>query len=116
MTSDQGKRLRFRGPFTTLDNFTQAIKKHLYPLRLETYRSALERNETITFGPIRCSPEGLQYRREIHPWKSIASASLQEGRLILVIQGKDGLKTLRIDAGRIPNPDLCAQIIENIES
>ena len=115
LITNRNKRLRFRGSMAELDIFTNTIKRYLYPLRLRAYRQALESQQTIRFGPLQCSPEGLLYRRQRFPWDTVTSANLEAGRLTLSIQKTGKTKKIRIAAGRLPNPDLCAQLIENVE-
>lgn len=115
LITKRGKRLRFRSSMAELDIFTNTIKSYLYPLRLREYRRALQAQETIDFGPLRFCPEGLTYRRRRYSWDSIKSAQLEAGRIILSIQHEGKPKTIRIAAGRIPNPDLCTQLLERIQ-
>jgi len=113
--TESGKRLRFRGSIEELEPFTNTIKSYLYPIRLREYRRALQSQKVIVFGPLRCSPDGLTYRRQHYPWDTVASARLEAGRITLTINQEGKPKVIHIDAGRIPNPDLCAQLLENIQ-
>jgi hypothetical protein len=113
--TDRDKRLRFRGPMAELDVFTTAVKSYLYPLQLRNYRRALQSQETIHFGPLRCTPEGLMYKRRLYPWDSVIAAKLESGRLMISIRQAKATKKIHITAGRVPNSDLCAQLIESIE-
>lgn len=115
LITEHGNRLRFRGSMAEMDPFTNTIKSYLYPIRLHDYRRALESQEPIDFGPLRCSPDGLTYRRQLYRWGSVVSARLEAGRITLTINQDGKAKVFHIPAGRIPNPDLCAQLLENIQ-
>jgi hypothetical protein len=107
--------LRFQGRMRELDAFTNTIKHYLYPQRLREYRQMLERKETINFGPLKCSVDGLTFRNKQYTWDKVLSANLESGRLTLSIKNGKGSGTIRIPAKNISNPDLCAQLIKNIE-
>lgn len=110
-----GQKLRFRGRIDELDAFTRAIKHHLYPQRLKDYRRALEVKETIVFGPLQCSSDGLTYGKAKYSWDQIRSVSLEGGSMTIALDKVEGKKSLRIPTRKIPNPDLCAQLIMNME-
>lgn len=115
ITTDQGKHLHFRASMADMDPFAHAIKHYLYPLRLNEYRQRLKSKQTLQLGPIRCSPEGLVYRRKTYSWDSVESVHLDAGQLIIKTRQVDKMRTIRIATGRIPNPDLCAQFLGSIE-
>jgi hypothetical protein len=115
LSTQRGKRLQFKGRIRDLEAFTNTIKHYLYPRRLHEYRQALEHKQTIEFGSLQCSPDGLSYRRQHIPWDKIVTVNLEGGHLNLSIQKERGVETLRIPANKIVNPDLCAQLIKNIE-
>ncbi len=115
LSTNSNQKLTFRGSAQALDAFSNTIKHYLYPLRLQDYRQTLERDETIAFGPLQCAKDGLTYRNELYRWDSVRAASLQSGQLVISVQSATGPKSVRIPAKRIPNPDLCAQLINRIE-
>jgi hypothetical protein len=115
ITTQQGKTLRLRGPLAELERFTGIVKHYLYPLRLDVYRKALASRQTIDFGSLQCTPSGLMYRRKLYSWDTIQSAQLGAGRLRLAIKKDGKTRSLSIPVSTISNPDLCAQVIMNIE-
>jgi hypothetical protein len=115
LSTQNGNLLRFQGRMRELDTFTNAIKHYLYPQRLREYRQMLEGKETINFGPLKCSSDGLTFRKKQYTWDKVISANLDSGRLIISIENDKGNATIQIPAKKISNPDLCAQLIKNIE-
>jgi hypothetical protein len=115
VTTQEGKTLQLRGPLSELERFTSIVKHYLYPLRLDVYRKALASRQTIDFGSLQCTPSGLMYRRKLYSWDTIQSAQLEAGRLRLAITKDGKIRSLSIPASTISNPDLCAQVITNME-
>jgi hypothetical protein len=75
----------------------------------------LGRKEAINFGPLACSADGLTYRQKLYSWDRVLSANLESGRLVISIKDGDRDRALRIPAKAISNPDLCAQLVRNME-
>lgn len=115
LSTQDGKLLRFQGRIRDLNAFTNTIKHYLYPYRLREYRQMLEGKETINFGPLKCSADSLTFGKKRYTWDKVLSAKLDSGRLIISIKNGKGKETIRISAKKISNPDLCAQLIKNIE-
>ena len=115
LSTQDGKLLRFQGRIRDLNAFTNTIKHYLYPYRLREYRQMLEGKETINFGPLKCSADSLTFGKKRYTWDQVLSAKLDSGRLIISIKNGKGKETIRISAKKISNPDLCAQLIKNIE-
>lgn len=115
LSTREGELLRFRGRLEELEIFTNAIKYHLYPLRLREYRRALLSKEEIPFGPLRCSTQGIKLGKNLYTWDQIHAVDLNAGYLRITISKSEGEQSLRIPSHKIPNPDLCAQLLNNIE-
>jgi hypothetical protein len=115
VTTREGKTLRMRGPMGELERFTSVVKHYLYPLRLDAYRQALASRQTIDFGSLRCTSSGLMYRKKLYAWDTIKSAQLEGGHLRITMIKDGNTKSLSIPVSKISNPDLCAQVITNIE-
>jgi hypothetical protein len=64
---------------------------------------------------LQCSPNGLTYRKRRYGWNQILSVRLNAGNLVITVKEADRSKDLRIPTKKIANPDLCAQLINNIE-
>jgi hypothetical protein len=109
------RNLRFRGSAGDLEHFTRMIKHFLYPLRLTEYRERMNSQQVIDFGALQFSPQGLIYRKQRIHWDSILDSQLDAGLLILRIKQGDSIKFIRIPIKNLSNPDLCAQLISNIE-
>ncbi len=115
VSTTSGRTLKFHGALHELEPFIHAIKQNLYPRRLQDYRDALAQRERLVFGPLECSAKALVYRKKMYSWDQVRSVDLEGGHLHVGLVTNSGNKRLQIPTSRIPNPDLCAQLLKNIE-
>jgi hypothetical protein len=115
VSSHEDRQLRFRGSPDDLEKFTKVVKEYLYPLRIADYREQMNSQQVIDFGALQCSPQGLTHRKQLFEWDSLQGTRLEAGQLILTVKRGESNKTIRIQTKFLSNPDLCAQIISNIE-
>jgi hypothetical protein len=111
---DSGQKFRFTTALTDIDGLIAAVKGNVYPRLLDEYTQGFNQGQPLVFGPLKLSPQGIERGRKRLDWVNLGRASLENGRLVLVPRtGAEGPK-IRVEAGRIPNVDLCLQFIEQL--
>jgi hypothetical protein len=111
---DSGEKFRFTTALTDIDGLIATVKGNVYPRLLDDYTREFNQGQPLGFGPLLLSTQGVQRGRKRLEWVNLGRASLENGRLVLTPRsGADGSK-IRIEAGRIPNVDLCLQFIQQL--
>ena len=110
----RGPRLHFSEDLAAADSLLGAIKHSVYPRLLAEARQAFNAGTPLAFGPLVLLRSGIQRGRRHVPWSGVRSAVLDSGRLQLQIADGDATSCLVIPASRIPNADLCLQLIQNL--
>jgi hypothetical protein len=106
---------RFTNNLMDFNGLAETIKANLYPRYLARYRQDLNRGQSINFGPIQLTPNGIIFGRKECHWSALAGVSLARGRLAITLNDGQRMKSYSLPARKIPNSDLCAQLIQNIE-
>jgi hypothetical protein len=114
--ASDGQRVRLSEDLEDFESLAQAIKARVYPDLLAAYTRAFNDGQPIAFGPIHLTREGLRDgRRGALAWSLIAAARLESGRLKIEADRSGRRTTLSFPAHHIPNVELCAQLIEEIQ-
>jgi hypothetical protein len=95
-----------------MESLGTSVKARVYPLLLEAYSASFNRGQPIEFGRVHLTAEGLRVGKQVFPWKSLSEASLARGELVLRGTPSSGTSLLRIPAHRVPNVELCLQLIQ----
>ena len=113
--TSNGQVFRFVNNLKDFNSLAETVKANLYPRYLTRYRQYLNQGQSIDFGPVQLTPNGIIFgRRECH-WSALEGVSLARGRLTISVNKGSRMKSYSIPARKIPNSDLCAQLIQNIE-
>ena len=113
--TSSGQVFRFVNNLMDFNNLAEAVKANLYPRYLARYRQDLNQGQSIDFGPIQLTPNGIVFGRKECQWSALEDVSLARGRLTITVNEDQRMKSYSIPARKIPNSDLCAQLIQNIE-
>ncbi|MCK5053073.1 MAG: hypothetical protein KAR65_02270 [Anaerolineales bacterium] len=113
--NSSGQVFRFANNLMDFNNFADTVKAKLYPGYLARYRQDLNQGQSIDFGPIQLTPNGIVFGRKECHWSALEGVSLARGRLTITVNAGKRMKSYSLPARRIPNSDLCAQLIQNIE-
>jgi hypothetical protein len=100
---------------TGLDDALQIIKRKIYTSAMNRYREVMKAGQPLAFGPLQLTRSGVMYRRRIEPWQNFREVKLEGGRLEVEFRGPEGTRKVSIPARRVPNIDLCVQLLRNIE-
>jgi len=106
---------RFANNLTDFNSLAETVKANLYPRYLAHYRQYLNQGQSIDFGPVQLTPNGIVFGRKECHWSALEGVSLARGRLTITVKNGPRMKSYSIPAKKIPNSDLCAQLIQNIE-
>jgi len=97
-----------------MNTLIEVIKAHTYPALLDSYRQRLDQGHEIIFGPLNVSNTRLQIGKAEYLWENVPRTWLEKGQLCIQTE-KDGRGTIRrIAAHKIPNVDLCTQILHHL--
>ncbi|MCK4741567.1 MAG: hypothetical protein KAS80_04735 [Anaerolineales bacterium] len=113
--TSNGQVFRFMNNLMDFNSLAEAVKAALYPRYLARYRKDLNQGQSIDFGPIQLTPNGIVFGRKECHWSTLEEVSLARGRLTITAKEGQRMKSYSIPARKIPNSDLCAQLIQNIE-
>lgn len=114
IVTKDGSEHKFDQAFEDLDELIAVIKQAVYPRLVGEYLHAFNRGEPISFGPIVLTSDGLLYGRKAFRWRDMGTAKVEKGYLQL--SSSDGRKDpqLSIPAHKIPNVEVCIEIISHL--
>ncbi len=113
--TSNGQVFRFVNNLVDFNGLAETVKANLYPRYLARYRQDLNQGQSIDFGPIQLTPNGIVFGRKECEWSELEDVSLARGRLTITTNEGQRIKSYSIPARKIPNLDLCAQLIQTIE-
>lgn len=112
--TEDGQRYRFDQSIEAIDSLIELTKRYVYPILFDKYRESFNRGEPLNFGPLILTAEGILNSRKALRWKDLEKIKLKEGALQLKpFENIDG-PNLSIPAHKIPNIDLCIQLIRQM--
>ncbi|MGA9532447.1 MAG: DUF6585 family protein [Anaerolineales bacterium] len=109
-----GNRIRIPRELDQFEQVVGEIKGRVYPRMQRAFSAAFNQGKTLHFGPIQMNRDGLRVDEHPLDWSQIDSASLQHGELVLYGAGGARSASLAVTANRIPNVDLCYQMIQTV--
>lgn len=98
---------------SNLDQLGITAKKYIYPGLLEEYRNSLQCGDAVHFGSIKLTRRELVSDKRRYPWAEIHKVTLERGFLSIQTGSSRWKRGIRIAAQRIPNIDLCFQLIQH---
>jgi hypothetical protein len=114
--TNDGRQLRLTHALTDMSGLAETIKHQIFPGLLETYRRMFNQGETLSFGPLSLTETGVQHQDQILPWGNLGRVSLGRGVLLLETTDSDKGNRIRIPAHRVPNVEICTQLIEHLRA
>jgi hypothetical protein len=105
-----GRRLALSRSLANLEALVQYVKRGVYPLLHESLRAEFNRGRELEFGPLRVTSGGVQSGKKTIAWADLGSVDVQAGNLVVTSRDPSGDR-LRVAAARVPNIDVCVQII-----
>jgi hypothetical protein len=115
LESTDGRRLRLDDSLEDFAALAQSVKSHVYPALLEGFTRDFNAGQVLAFGPLQVSRSGLtDGRRKSHSWDTIKGIEVAGGRLIIRTDREGKPVEASYPADRIPNVELCAQLLQEI--
>jgi hypothetical protein len=110
-----GHRYRLDDTLEDFEGLARAIKARVYPLLLADYTKSFNDHQVLPFGPIRLGPAGIEDgTRPPFAWTEVRGAELAAGKLKIRTSRPGRQSTLSYPAHRIPNVEVCTQLIQEI--
>jgi hypothetical protein len=95
-----------------IEDLAAAVKERVYPLLLEASSESFNRGNPLVFGKVHLTKAGIQAGNRILSWKGLGEISLTRGELVVRPAAGSGGATVRVAAHRVPNVELCVQLIQ----
>jgi hypothetical protein len=111
--TNDGRQLHLTHSLTDMNGLAEFIKSQVYPGLLEEYRRKYNQGDPLSFGPLFLTANGVQRNDQMLQWENLGRVSL--GRGMLSLEPTDG-KRIRIPAHRVPNVEICTQLIEHLRA
>lgn len=108
------RRVHLTRALSNLPGLVDSVKNGVYPLLLASYTRAFNRGGTLTFGPLKMNGKGLAKGAQEMAWGEFGSAALERGVLTLRPSQGSHARRIRLPAHRVPNVDICLQLIQNL--
>jgi len=113
--ASDGRRIHLDDRLEDFEALAARVKEGVYPRLLESYARAFNDRQPLTFGPIHLGPTGIEAGRQpALEWKEVNGAELAEGRLRIHTTRTGRRSVVGVAAARVPNVELCAQLIQEI--
>ena len=96
-----------------MNGLAEFIKSQVYPGLLEEYRRKYNQGDPLSFGPLILTAKDVRREDQILQWENLGRVSL--GRGMLSLEATDG-QGIRIPAHRVPNVEICTQLIEHLKA
>lgn len=110
-----GRHIRLSDTLAGLSQLAATIKRNVYPRLLTEYTRFLRDGQPVPFGQLVLSSDGVARGSRRLAWAEVASADLQNGR-ITIRPASDHGGPLKVDARRVPNPEICLQLVRHYAS
>jgi hypothetical protein len=109
--ASDSRQLNLTHALTDMNGLAEFIKSQVYPGIMEEYRGMYNQGDPLSFGPLILTAKGIQHKDQMLQWENLGRVSL--GRGILSLEPTDGPR-IRIPAHRVPNIEICTQLIEHL--
>ena len=113
-TTDR-RRHRLDDSLEEFEALAAEVKGHVYPGLLKDYARAFNERRPLAFGLLTLNHNGIQDGgRTSLNWQEIQGARIDTGRLLIQTTRPGRQSARSLPADRIPNVELCAQLIQEI--
>jgi hypothetical protein len=93
--------------------FSRLVKENTLRYMLSPALEAYNAGETIGFGYVSASPEGIHCGQETLPWDLFGRAEVSKGRLL--VSSRNGKKPFgRVELAQVPNVHVLLALTEHI--
>jgi hypothetical protein len=104
-----GDPLRLDDRIQDLDQLILLIKENFYPYLSRELKSQFFDDHWVHFGPVAIHRQALRINKKMIPWKQVENIAVHGGKLKIEIEGA---RPVRIPTVKIPNLEVCLDIIQ----
>jgi hypothetical protein len=105
------RRIRLTHALGGFETLGEELKQRVYPHLVGEYSESFNRGQPVAFGGLKLTAEGVRLKKRLVAWKSFGEVRLDRGVLLVRPKENNG-GAIRIAAHRIPNVELCVQLIQ----
>jgi hypothetical protein len=106
-----GKELEFTEALSDVKRLRELAEERTLPLMLPAAVEALRAGETVGFGAVSVSPEGIHSGKDTLPWEDFADAEAKQGQLVVRAAGRRW-PFLKLDIAKVSNPHVFLALTE----
>ena len=114
--TNDGRQFHLTHALTDMNDLAETIKRQVYPGLLDAYRHKFNQGDPLSFGPLSLTETGVQRDDQMLKWDHLGRVSLGRGSLLLEPSDHNKGKRIRIPAHRVPNVEICTQLIEHLRA
>ncbi|MBN1266590.1 MAG: hypothetical protein JXA25_13935 [Anaerolineales bacterium] len=113
-TNTARREVTLEADLAEFENLVQTVKSSIYPRIGIAVDKLLASDQPIDFGPLQVSTRSVSVSGSSIPWEDVNTCTLNNGRLHLTYLQKDRERTIRLRSARVPNLDLCYEILKKM--
>jgi hypothetical protein len=105
-----GKEFEFSEALSDVKRLRELAEERTLPFMLPAAVEALRAGETVGFGAVSVSPEGIHSGKGTLPWEDFADADAKQGQLIVRAAGRRW-PFLKLDIAKVSNPHVFLALV-----
>jgi hypothetical protein len=106
-----GKQFEFNEALSDIKRLRELAEERTLPLMLPAAVEAYRAGETVGFGEVSVSPEGIHSGKDTLPWEDFADAEAKQGQLLVRAAGRQR-PFFKIDIAKVSNPHVFLALAE----
>lgn len=106
------RKVRLSQALVAFDALVETVKRRVYAVLLTDYARKLNQGDTLAFGPLTLSKEGVKKDQHFVRWHDVQNVSLSKGQLELVMNQESQDIKMKVSTRSIPNVELCYQLLQ----
>jgi hypothetical protein len=114
LLNKRNERLVISDTYKNVEKLAQAIEQAIFPRLYDQAAAQYNTGQTLAFGPVTISKDGIQIGKKTYPWTEVKAVSIHQG--ILKVSQKDGgwFSGASATASTIPNLGVLLNIIHQV--
>ena len=108
-----GKQFEFSEALSDIKRLRELAEEKTLPFMLPAAVEALRAGETVGFGDVSVSPEGIHSGKDTLPWEDFADAEAKQGQLLVRSAGRSR-PFFKIDIAKVSNPHVFLALAEQV--
>jgi hypothetical protein len=114
LTLDDGHPLRLSNALEQIETLAAVVKRNVYPLLLAECKEKLRQRQTLPFGPLELSLQGIQHGDRLLVWENVGSVAIARGQLLISGINAQSGPNIRVPVRKVPNIEICAHLIRQL--